>query len=116
MVSKLEGLSIKVGVNELANFTPGTYTGRILKVGVNSDNPDILSALIQLDNPVMFENIKCEFFVGSARHVGVSLESILDNEPILCGLTRISAERAASDNPLDLSWWRGGIGMYMHIK
>jgi hypothetical protein len=116
MVSKLEGFKIKIIVSELADFVPGTYIGRILKVGVDSENPKNEAALIQLDKPVMFENAECEFFVGATRHEGVSLESILDNEPILCNLTRISAERAASDNPLDLSWWRGGIGMICTLR
>ena len=115
MISMLEGLSINVVVSDPWEFGTlhgtGPFTGKILKVGVDPSNSERQSALIQLDMPLVFEGVQCEFFVANSRHVDESLQDILNGSSVVCNLTRISQDHASSSNPLDLSWWRGGVGL-----
>ena len=49
-----------------------------------------------------------EYAVVQPRHSDASFDCLEKGKIILCNLTAVSRERAVSDDPLDLSWWRGG--------
>jgi hypothetical protein len=61
--------------------------------------------------PLSYDSTYCEYFVASPRHEGLDLESLVSGATVNLGFTRISPERATSTNALDLSWWRGAIGL-----
>jgi hypothetical protein len=68
------------------------------------------SALIRLARPIRDEGVDWEYFVLATRYQGDRLSDIVQR-PVVCNLTAIDAEKAVSANPLDLSAWRGGLGL-----
>lgn len=66
-------------------------------------------AIVRLDDPFVFRNTSCEYFVASPRHRGSSLRRLVSGQSVFCGITRISEEKAHSRDAFDLSEWRGGI-------
>lgn len=67
--------------------------------------------LIRLLKPFVYEATNCEFFVASPRHKGEHVEKLCNGQSLFCGMTRITSEQANSDNPFDLTSWRGGIAI-----
>lgn len=67
--------------------------------------------LIRLLKPFVYRETTCEFFVASPRYEGDHVELLRDGKSLFCGITRITPEQANSDNPFDLSKWRGGIAI-----
>lgn len=80
------------------------------KVLLGADSDRGGSILLQLDEPFVFRETLCEFFVASPRHEGNRLSSLLTGSSVFCNLTRIPPDRVSAKNPLDVSWWRGGVG------
>jgi len=68
------------------------------------------SWLIEIDQPFEYGGVEYRFVVVQARHVGKVLNDSV-SEDLPCNMTRIASERAASEDPCDLSWWRGGHAM-----
>ena len=75
-------------------------------IGVNGDD-----ILIQLLKPFDFKGTSCEFFIASPRHEGDHAVELLNVGSLFCGMTRITTNQARSNNPFDLSNWRGGIAI-----
>ena len=112
----LVGLPIKITVSQPWDFGTmhgtGPFAGQILFVGSDPNRSEKrAAALVKLDKPLLFEGVTCEFFVAQPRLKNQSIETITSGAPVECGLTCISTERARSADPLDLSWWRGGVGL-----
>lgn len=112
----LVGLPVKITVSEPWEFGTmhgtGPFAGQVLLVGSDPNRSEKrTAALVRLDKPLIFENVTCEFFVAQPRLKNQSIEAITAGAPVECGLTCISTERARSADPLDLSWWRGGVGL-----
>ena len=75
-----------------------------------SEKPSALhSLLLRIEDPIVFEGETCEYLVAQTRHVGAKLDSILSGENVACNLTRIPEGRLKTQDPSDLSWWRGGL-------
>lgn len=120
MSLELEGLSIRVVVSDPWEFGTvhgtGPFTGKILKVGTNPNQPGKTAALVKLDRPLLFDGVQCEFFVAQSRLASDFIEAIATGATVGCGLTCIPPERAYSSDPLDLSWWRGGVGLIASLN
>jgi hypothetical protein len=74
------------------------------------------AALIKLNEPFNYRKMNCEYFVATPRYQGSSIRSIAEGKPLLCGITRISKEKAESSNPFDLSSWRGGLAIIGELE
>ena len=112
----LVDLPIKITVSEPWEFGTlhgtGPFAGRVLYLASDPNRSEKrAAALIRLDKPLLFEGVTCEFFVAQSRLKNQSIETITNGVPVECGLTCVSSEHARSANPLDLSWWRGGVGL-----
>ncbi len=88
--------------------------GKLLAYDAPSDED--WNVLIRLNEPFDYSNAHCEYFVGGPRHVGTSLRAFVDGSRPFCSFTHISKERAQSQTPMDLTWWRGGIGIIGNLK
>jgi hypothetical protein len=66
-------------------------------------------AIVRLDDPFVFRNTSCEYFVASPRHRGSSLSRLASGQSVFCGITQIPEEKAHSRDAFNLSKWRGGI-------
>lgn len=74
------------------------------------------SLLIKLLEPFEYKKVNCEYFVANPRHEGDSYNDLLRGKSIFSSLTRIPSENADSENPFDLSWWRGGVALIGGIE
>ena len=68
------------------------------------------SWLVELDEPFDYAGTRYQYMVISARHESKPL-TMATSGAVPCNMIRTAAERAVSDNPCDISWWRGGHAM-----
>lgn len=68
------------------------------------------SLLVEIDHPFEYDNMEYRFVVVSPRHEGIPLKNAA-SEVVPCNMIRTTTERAHSNNPCDVSWWRGGHAM-----
>lgn len=114
----LIGEKVEIGVSDPWEFESETGTGkmpaRVLQIGremlQRGKESSTSALLLQVDQPVKYKGAICEFFVASPRHQGKDF-TLLDKMAVPCAFTLIPPDRAKSENPFDLTWWRGGIGL-----
>lgn len=73
--------------------------------------PEADAIIIKLEAPFSFAGVEYEYLQGSPRHEAVSFDSLLHGESVFCSFVRIPSAQVHSENPFDLSWWRGGGGV-----
>jgi hypothetical protein len=74
------------------------------------DNAECGALLLRLENPFIYKDVRCEYFVATPRHEGTSVQDMVTRKsPVLCGITCVSEDRLEAEDPFDLSWWRGGV-------
>jgi len=66
------------------------------------------SALVRLTQPVTFGGVQWHHLIASPRHVCDVIADIETEKGVTCNCIGISDGQAASDQPFDVSWWRGG--------
>jgi len=76
-----------------------------------SGSDDTDTVLLRLDRPFTFKGITCEYFIASPRLEGFHMSNLDSGKEVFCGMTRITEEQAKSETPMDLSRWRGGLGI-----
>ncbi len=113
MQKQLKGMRVVLTVSDPWEFGTAHGTGpffaAIIGVDMTGDYGDIgKRLLLRLATVIVFEGTSCEYLVAQPRFRGDTLLA-LPEKPVNCNLTAISAERAVSSSPLDLSWWRGGV-------
>ena len=64
--------------------------------------------LVKLDASFGYKQKNIEWLVAKPRHVGNSLLSMKAGETLSVNMVATKQEAADSENPLDLTWWRGG--------
>lgn len=65
--------------------------------------------VVRLQSPIVYKDLRCEYFVARPRHSGSEIGDVVRGRPVLCAITHIHADRLRSEDPFDLSWWRGGV-------
>lgn len=60
-------------------------------------------AIVRLDDPFVFRDTSCEYFVASPRRRGSRLSRLVSGQSVFCGITRIPEEKAHSRDAFDLS-------------
>ena len=65
--------------------------------------------LVRATRPLAHEGANHVHFVASPRHVGADWSALSHPDGLLVNLTAVSDVHAASDDPLDMSAWRGGL-------
>jgi hypothetical protein len=73
------------------------------------------SWLVELDRPFVHANAEYRFLVLFSRHEDKSLANAV-SEDVLCNIIRTTPERASSESPCDVSWWRGGHAMIGSVR
>lgn len=114
----LIGKKVEISISDPWEFETETGTGKmlavILEIGREMLHLDTESSttalLLQVDRPIEYKGDICEFFIASPRHQGKDF-TLLDEMAVPCAFTLIPLHRAKSENPFDLSWWRGGIAL-----
>ncbi len=114
------GTDITILVSEPWEFCSvngaGPFLATVLAVGPNHWYPTGQAILLRLRSPVTYKGAACEYFIASPRYEGGDLQKLATGTDVDCGLTHIPADRAASANPFDLAWWRGGVGLIATLR
>jgi hypothetical protein len=76
---------------------------------------DAVSWLVKIDQPFVHANAEYRFLVVSPRHEDKSLANAV-SEDVPCNMIRTTPERASSESPCDVSWWRGGHAMIGSVR
>jgi hypothetical protein len=76
-----------------------------------SDFPLGGMALIKLNKSFNYKSTECEYFIATPRYTGANIKTLVKEGSMICGITRIPKELAESQNPFDLSLWRGGVAI-----
>jgi len=85
-------------------------------VNVKDEGGMPISIAIQLTNPFVYKDARCEFFIVSPRLEGNDFSQLSKKQSVFSGFTRISSDQIAGDDPCDLSHWRGGIALIGSIE
>jgi len=72
--------------------------------------------VLQLSSPFEYKGMHCEYLVASVRHDGTNVGELRDGKTVFCAMTRITEKQANSENPTDLSQWRGGVAIIGDIE
>lgn len=80
-------------------------TGNIIFIGKENNSE---KALVKFDQPINYSNRTYNYAVASARHNGHTISEIQNASKVISDFTGISDAQALGNNPLDVSWWRGG--------
>lgn len=100
MIEKLIGRKICIIENE---FVSNSTLGIIEKY--DSFNNKFL---IRLDKKLNINGTEFNYVVASIRLNNNSLNDIVTNKSVGCALTWVPVSIFNQDDPMDLSWWRGG--------
>lgn len=116
----MAGMNVELSVSDPWDFCTvhgtGSFAGTITAVGRDSQVPGKEAILIRL-KPTLTDNGKlCEYFIASPRLESGDLKALASGGEVFCSLTMISADRATSLDPFDLSCWRGGIALIGAIR
>ena len=87
----------------------------VLKVQKNEES-EVTAVLLKLTSPFSYKNTHCQYFYASTRLVGASLGQLLNSQSVFCSFTRIPPEQLTSEDPFDVSWWRGGVAIIGNIE
>ncbi len=95
--------------------------GRIEAIGEPNPDEHYLTEgpvlLVRLEEPFVYRNQTCEWFVGTPRYgdddVSTPVQSVHDR---VFSFVRIPKERALSNDPLDITWWRGGVSLMGRLR
>jgi hypothetical protein len=115
MALNLIGMKVSIVISDPWDFITeqgeGPINGKIIKVGANSWIQGQDAILIQIDTTLKFKGVYCDYFIATARHESESTAALKDSSVIVCNFARVPSDKANSNNPFDLSWWRGGIAL-----
>ena len=64
--------------------------------------------LARLTVPLLFDGKEITHVVVQVRHEGEDFCDLRPGQKYFCNVTAIPTKRADAEDPLDLSWWRGG--------
>jgi hypothetical protein len=98
-------------IGEAMNWRP--MTGELLRTEIIDGRA---TALLQLDEPIVFEGNSWPYLVAVPRHTGHSLAEIHDGKSVSISMTAITAQQATSVKPCDLSRWRGGLACIAEVS
>lgn len=87
----------------------GPFSGRILGASFDSSSNEDVAVLLQLDDRLSFKGQSVEYFVVTPRLEEDDLRSLADGALVGVNLTRITEEQACSNDPFNLTRWRGGL-------
>ena len=113
MTKDLRGLIINIRISDPWDLGNALGWPELNGEIINTNNK---SVIIKLDDPFVYKDVRCEYFITSSRYVDQNFDSFLLKKILTCGFTRIPPAQIDSEKPFDLSWWRGGIAFIGNIQ
>ncbi len=88
---------------------PDALACRIVMAGYTGEAQGFV---IELEKPFFYSDKNRRYFVARARELGTDLLALQPGDSVTVGLTSVDDEHIRSADPLDISWWRGGLSMF----
>ena len=112
---ELTGLAVDVVVSDPWDLTSPEgsvrFPARVMKAATHALGASEERLLLRFREAVKWHGGSYRFFVARHRR-GLGLEDdLLAGRPVECSLVAVSEEHAASTDPLDTTWWRGGLAV-----
>ena len=105
------GLSVEIVPSEPYELGSAPINASVITSGEAPDAPGILSVLLRLRAPIVYRGVQWEYLVARPRRAAKDLLEVAMGATIDSSLTAVPGDRASSSEPLDLAWWRGGLGI-----
>lgn len=108
LIRRLIESTVKVSIGEPWGFGKGKERNpfeaviekisiRLLSHGKKTEIQEAL--LLRIKQPFPYNQLKCEFFLATPRHVGMGLEELSSGELVAFNFIRIPKDHAQSDDP-----------------
>jgi hypothetical protein len=98
-------------ISEPFEFGVGPLEATVVTSGVAANAPGVLSVLLHLRSPIHLRGNSCEYLVARPRMASKDLSEVATNASVESSIVGIPTERVTTSDPLNLSWWRGGIAL-----
>lgn len=105
-VAMLIDKSVQVSVSDPWEFY-SENNGNIFKATVIK--AELNNILIISEKMINFDTLQYNMFVCSIRLQGDTFEDLFNREYVCCNITAMPQDKISND-PFDVSWWRGGGG------
>ena len=110
------GLLVEIIMSEPFELGSKPITATVVTSGVAHDAPGVLSVLLRLAEPITYRGVQWEYLVARPRRAAKDLHEVATGSTVDSNMTGVAVDRASSPDPLDLSWWRGGLGIIGSIS
>jgi hypothetical protein len=110
------GLLVEILVSDPFEIGVRPLEATVVTSGVAADAPGVLSVLLRLRDPIQFRGVHWEYVVARPTRASKDLSEVATNSTVDSAMTGVPQAKATSSDPLDLSWWRGGLAMLGSIS
>jgi len=110
------GLLVEILIAEPFELGVRPLDATVVTSGGAADAPGVLSVLLRLRDPILFRGNTWEYLVARPVKASKALSEVATNSTVGSAMTAVPKDRATSSDPLDLSWWRGGLAMLGSIS
>jgi hypothetical protein len=119
-IRKLKGLPVEITISDPWEFVTehgsGPFAATVQAVAQEGSGPSRDLLLLRLATPIHHEGTICEYFVAGERSDRDRWADLLRGKSINCTFTRVPPEQARKGNPVDLTWWRGGVALLGSVR
>jgi hypothetical protein len=105
------GLVVRIVVSDPFELTERAIEAEVVTSGIAADAPDKLSVLFRAHEPIQFHGRSWEYLVGRSAVAMRDLSDLATNVIVDAAIVAVPNARVTATNPLDLSWWRGGLAI-----
>lgn len=105
------GTLVEILVSDPFDLGVRPIDATVVTSGVSMDAPGVLSVLLKLKDPIQFHGASWGYVVARPINASRDLSEVATDSSVDSTITGVPNDRATSAEPLDLSWWRGGLAM-----
>ncbi len=87
------------------------FDATVIRAATFRQGADEEGLVLALSEPVVWHGQNIAFFVAHERHGHGMIDDLSMRQPIECALIAVTEERAFGSEPLDTTWWRGGLAV-----
>lgn len=105
------GMKVKILVSEPFELGGRALDAKVVVSGFAKDAPGMLSVLLRLHESIQVAGKTWEYLVARPTNASRDLSEIAVDAEVDCAITGVPPLRVSGSDPLDLSWWRGGLAL-----
>jgi len=105
----MKSIAVKISVSDPWDVGEAVRWRQIRCKLIQTESGQSIKALIIFDEPIRYHGSIYSYAVILPRRSENQIAELFGGEMVSCVLYGITNEQAESDNPLDISKWRGGF-------